>query len=237
MELIGDLGAEELAAALPDRPLRSYPALLSTDADARAWARAGAPAGAVVAAEYHASPRGRAGLEWQIVHGRGFAFSLVLRPSLPLPREGWLYVVAVSGLADALEARIRWPDEVVDPARRLGALGVHAEASAATIEWAVATVLVVDGEPPRAPLLARVVRAIEARAASATAPVLADYLRRCETIGRQVRARMIPMGPSGLVLEGRAETVRPDGSLVIETADGRRLAIRAQNLGLLDDVA
>jgi BirA family biotin operon repressor/biotin-[acetyl-CoA-carboxylase] ligase len=236
MELIGDLGAEELASALPERPMRSYPALLSTDADARAWARAGAPAGAVVAAEYQASPRGRAGLEWQIAHGRGFAFSLVLRPKLPLAREAWLYVVAVSGLADALEARIRWPDEVVDGTRRIGAVGVHAEIGATTLEWAVASVLVADAQPPRAPLLAEVVRAIEARAASTTAPVLADYLRRCETIGKRVRARMIPMGPGGLVLEGRAETVRPDGSLVIETGDGRRLAIRAQNLGLLDEV-
>jgi BirA family biotin operon repressor/biotin-[acetyl-CoA-carboxylase] ligase len=108
---------------------------------------------------------------------------------------------------------------------------------ATALEWAVASVLVTNAQPPRAPLLARVVCAIEERAASHTAPVLADYLRRCETIGKRVRARMIPMGPSGLVLEGRAETVRPDGSLLIETGEGRRLAIRAQNLGLLDDVA
>ena len=40
-----DLAAETLAAALPGRPLRSYPALLSTHADALAWARAGGPAG------------------------------------------------------------------------------------------------------------------------------------------------------------------------------------------------
>jgi BirA family biotin operon repressor/biotin-[acetyl-CoA-carboxylase] ligase len=235
MELIGDLGADDLQDVLPGRPLRSYPALLSTDADARAWARAGAPAGAVVAAEYQASPRGRAGLEWRIAPGRGFAFSIVLRPELPPAREGWLYVVAVSGLADALEARIRWPDEVEDESGRAGAVGVHAELGAQGLEWAVASVLVTDARPPRAPLLARIVEAIEARAQSTTVGVLADYLRRCETIGKQVRARMIPLGPRGLVLEGRAETVRPDGALLIETAERRRLAIRAQNLGVLED--
>src|SRR5207244_3643314 len=38
-ELVGDLTVEAVAAALPDRPLRVYPALLSTEADALAWAR------------------------------------------------------------------------------------------------------------------------------------------------------------------------------------------------------
>ncbi|HWH34036.1 MAG TPA: hypothetical protein VNT56_01805 [Acidimicrobiales bacterium] len=56
---VDDLSAGVLAAALPDRPLRSYPAPLSTEADALAWARAGAPVGAVVVADYQAAPRGR----------------------------------------------------------------------------------------------------------------------------------------------------------------------------------
>ena len=61
MGLDDDLAADALAADLPGRPLRSYPALLSTEADALAWARAGGPGGAVVVAGYQASPRGRAG--------------------------------------------------------------------------------------------------------------------------------------------------------------------------------
>ena len=62
MALGDDLSAEALAAVLPGRPIRAYPALLSTEADALAWARAGAPSGALVAAAYQAAPRCRAGL-------------------------------------------------------------------------------------------------------------------------------------------------------------------------------
>ena len=64
-----DLDPDVLAQALPGRPVRSYPALLSTDADAQAWARTGASAGAVVVADYQASPRGRGGLPWTVRPG------------------------------------------------------------------------------------------------------------------------------------------------------------------------
>lgn len=234
MEHAEDLSAAALAAALGERPFRTYPALLSTEAEALAWARAGAPDGAVVAAGYQASPRGRAGLEWHAPPGESLAFSLVVRPRLPAPREGWLYVVASLGLADVLDAGVRWPDEAVVDGSRAGAVAVHVALGPFGVDWAVVNVLVAQAPPPRAPLLARVVTAVEGRLAEPSAPVLADYLRRCETIGRDVRARLIPMGPGGEVVAGRAATVKTDGTLVVETADARRLAIRPQSLGLLE---
>ena len=237
MELGGDLNEEALAEALPDRPVRAYPAVLSTHADALAWARAGAPEGALVVAEYQASPRGRGGLEWTAPQERSIGFSLVLRPRLPLPREGWLYVVAACGLADAIGtgAAIVWPDEVRSGGRRAGAVAVQAEAGPVLTEWAVVSVLVEDVAPPRAPVVARVVEAIESRYQSTNVPVLADYLRRCETIGRRVRARLIPMGPAGPAVVGEAATVLTDGALVVERDDGARVAVRPQNLGLLEE--
>jgi BirA family transcriptional regulator, biotin operon repressor / biotin---[acetyl-CoA-carboxylase] ligase len=238
VELAEDLLPERLAELLPGRAIRSYPALLSTHADALAWGRADAPEGAVVVADYQASPRGRAGLEWRVRPGADLAFSLVLRPRLPLAREGWLYTVAASGLADALgeNATIEWPDEVRRAGRRAGAVGVHLELGPRASEWAVVDVIVEDAMPPRAPLLARVVEAIEARYRSPTTGVLADYLRRCDTIGRSVRARLIPLGPGGAEVAGRAATALTDGALVLETEGGRRIAVRPQNLGLLDQL-
>jgi BirA family biotin operon repressor/biotin-[acetyl-CoA-carboxylase] ligase len=238
MDPVGDLNEEEIRSLLPDRPVRSYPAALSTDADALAWGRAGAPEGALVVAEYQASPRGRAGLEWKPRPGRSLVFSLVLRPRLPLPREGWLYVVASLGVADALDGgtTLRWPDEVWRDAERAGAVATHLEVGPRATEWAVVTVFVVDAPPPRAPLLARVVEAIEARYRAPSASGLADYLRGCETLGRRVRARLIPLGPAGTVIEGSASTVQTDGSLVIETDEGRRLAVLPHGLGFLDEL-
>jgi BirA family transcriptional regulator, biotin operon repressor / biotin---[acetyl-CoA-carboxylase] ligase len=240
VELSGDLGAEELAAALPGRPVRSYPALLSTHADALAWARSGGPEGALVVADYQASPRGRGGLEWQVRPGLDLSFSLVLRPSLTAEREGWLYTVGVSALADLIgeAAAIEWPDEVHRGGGRVGAVGVHAELGAGgVVEWAVASLLVNDVPAPRAGVLARAVDALEARHRSPTAPVLADYLRRCSTIGRRITARLMPLGPAGPTVTGRAVTALADGALVVETGTGRRVAVRPQNLGRVDDAA
>lgn len=236
MELAGDLSVEALAAALPGRPARSYPAVLSTHADALAWARAGAPEGAVVVAEYQASPRGRAGLEWRAPPEESLCFSLVLRPRLPAPREGWLYTVATLGLADAIGAgaEIEWPDEVRSEGARVGAVGVQVELGPVSVEWAVVSILVERTPPPRAPMLARVVEAIEARQASSNVPVLADYLRNCATIGRRVRTRLIPLGPGGVAFEGEAVNVLADGALVIATGDERRIAVLPQSLGLLE---
>ena len=83
MELAADLSEEALAEAMPGRPLRRYVALLSTESDALAWARSGAPEGAVVVAEHQSAPRGRAGWPWNVPPGRNLGFSLVLRPQLP----------------------------------------------------------------------------------------------------------------------------------------------------------
>jgi BirA family biotin operon repressor/biotin-[acetyl-CoA-carboxylase] ligase len=236
MTFDGDLTPEAVSKVLPERPVRAYPALLSTHADALAWARSGAPEGAVVVAEYQASPRGRAGVEWHPAR-ESLSFSLVLRPRLPPPREGWLYVVATCGLADALGpgGEIAWPDEVHAGGRRAGAVGVQVELRGAATEWAVVSVLVEHSQPPRTAELARVVEAVERRYRSSTVPVLADYLRRCRTIGRHVRARLIPLGPGGVVIEGKAVNVLADGALVIERGAEARTAVRPQSLGRLEE--
>jgi BirA family biotin operon repressor/biotin-[acetyl-CoA-carboxylase] ligase len=209
--------------------------VLSTHADALAWARAGAPEGAVVVAEYQASPRGRGGIEWR-TPAESLSFSLVLRPRLPAPREGWLYVPAACGLADAVgpEAEIEWPDEVHTAGARAGAVTVQVELGPVMTEWAVVSVLVEHVRPPRVDALAQVVAAVEERCRSATVPVLADYLRRCRTIGRRVRARLIPLGPGGVAIEGTAANVLADGALVVETGPETRTAIRPQSLGRLE---
>jgi BirA family transcriptional regulator, biotin operon repressor / biotin---[acetyl-CoA-carboxylase] ligase len=237
VEFVGDLSEAAVAETLPDRPLRVYPAVLSTHADALGWARGGAPEGAVVVAEYQASPRGRGGLEWTAPQEQSVSFSLVLRPRLPLPREGWLYVVGACGVADVVgdDATVAWPDEIRRAGRRAGAVAVQTEAGPVLTEWAVVSVLVEDAPPPRAAMLARVVRAIESRYRSTTVPVLADYLRRCETIGRRVRARLVPLGPAGPAVVGKAVNVLTDGALVVERDDGARVAVRPQNLGVLEE--
>jgi BirA family transcriptional regulator, biotin operon repressor / biotin---[acetyl-CoA-carboxylase] ligase len=236
-----DLTHDAVALELPGRALRSYPALLSTEADASAWAREGAPHGALVVADYQASPRGRGGLPWLVRPGRGLGFSLVLRPDLAAEREGWLYTVASCAISDVLWERslpptIRWPDEVLLEERRVAAVGIHAEPGPGGIAWALVTVLLEDALPPRAPLLARTVAAVERRLTEPTDGLLRDHEARCATVGRRVRVDLVPLGPAGTRVEGLAVGTRADGSLAVETGPGRRIAIPPRDLGRLHEL-
>jgi len=239
MEVTADLGASEVAAALGDRPVRAYPAVLSTEAVAMAWAREGAPSGAVVVADYQASPRGRGGLPWTTRQGRGLGFTLLLRPDLAPEREGWPYVPALLALYDVVgtaEDGLAWPDTVHSPTgAALARLGVYVELGPARTEWLSATVLVEDALPPRATLLARLVAVLEERLAAPPEQVLTDYLPHCTTLGGQHTARLIPMGPGGPEVTGEAVDVLADGALVLLTVRGNRVAVPPHNLGLLEE--
>jgi BirA family biotin operon repressor/biotin-[acetyl-CoA-carboxylase] ligase len=237
--VIDDLAAEVLAGLLPGRAVRTYPALLSSEVDAEAWARADGPDGGVVTAGYLAAPRGRAGMPWPLLHDGGLVFSLLLRPDLAPEREGRPYLAAGLALTDVLGRGglgIRWPDEVHGPDGRAGAAGLRTELDPDRVRWAVLTVLVEDARPPRGPLLARTVAAVEGRMDEADEALVAAYRERCTTLGRRVRARLVPLGPAGPQIEGEAVDVRGDGALVIRTDAGRRAVVPPRNLGLLDDL-
>ena len=225
-----DLTAEALEAVIPGRALRSYPALLRTGSVATDWAAAGAPDGAVVIADYQVAPRGRAYRAWNVTPGRGLGFSLVMRPRLEAQREDWLYTVMVTALADVCgsEATIEWPDEVRREGAMAAAVGVTVRLGAQGVKWAVVDLLVADAEPPRGELLAAVLRAIDARQASAPSAVLADHDRRCATIGRRLRVRLL--GGTGPSVEGKAVATLEDGALLLETSEGERGPVRPQDV-------
>lgn len=227
MEVNADLQAEALAAALPDRALRCFPAVVSTEAVALDWVRGDAPAGGVVVAGYQLSPRGRAGWPWTLEADRGVAFSLVLRLRLPMAREGWLYTLATCALADMAGpgAEISWPDEVHRDGQRIAAVGIQADLTPRQ-HWAVMTVLLADADPPRAPAIAAAVGAIEARLAAEPEVVMSDHRDRCRTLGVRLRARMLPDSE----VAGLAVGTLRDGALLIETPEQRRLAILPQGL-------
>ena len=64
--------------------------------------------------------------------------------------------------------------------------------------------------------------------------MLADYGRRCATIGRRVRARLVPLRPGGPHVTGTALRALADGALLIEPDDGRRVAVPPPSLGVLE---
>lgn len=236
MAVIDDLSTEALAAAMPERPFRTYRALLSTDADATAWARAGGPAGAAVVADYQAAPRGRGGLPWTCRPGRDLCFSLLLRPEIAPDEEGWLFIAATLGVLDVLggSADAEWPDRIESPGGHAAHVAAHAGLGSSGVDWAVVNVLVLDAPRPRALLLSRLAGAVEAVQQPDPA-AQARYAERCTTIGREVTAHLIPTWPDGERIAGTAVRVLPDGALVIKTRPaGRFMAVRPQHVARIE---
>lgn len=224
-----DLAAEKLEPRLGDRALRSSPVLLSTAISAAEWAAEGAPDGAVVVADSQIAPRGRAGRPLTVTPGRSLGFALVLRPELEAGREGWLYTIVLTALADVLGdgVRIEWPAEVRRGDELIATTGIEAKLGPGGVMWAVVNVLVCDAQPPRGGLLAAIIGAIEDRVGRPPQEVVEDYARLCATFGRPLHIRVL----GGTTrLDGVARATQHEGALVLDTDDGREVAVRPQHV-------
>ena len=126
-----------------------------------------------------------------------------------------------------------WPDTIRSE-QSTAEVAVQCEVGADALGWVVVSCLVTDGLPPRGELLAGAAGGIEEWMDRPAADVLAAVRPRCETLGRRVRARVIPVGPRGVVVEGVATDLNDEGSLVVKTDDGRSQPVRPQNLGVLE---
>lgn len=233
---MSDLTASSLTDALGGRAVRSYPAVVTTEADAVSWARSGGPIGAVVVADFQLSARRRGGWPWPVDAGRGLGFSLLVAPSTDPDRQGWPYLAATLAVADVLgpDHVVAWPDEVRREGRRAASVVVQVDA-ADPPRWSVLTVLVAEAQPPRAGLLARLVAAVEHHLALDADRLLARYRSRCLTLGRRVAVRLVPLGPASPTVEGTAVDCRSDGRLVVRTDAGRRAVVAPADVGLIDD--
>jgi BirA family biotin operon repressor/biotin-[acetyl-CoA-carboxylase] ligase len=119
---------------LPGRPFRYFPSIGSTMDAARAWAEAGAPDGAVVAADEQTSGRGRLQRRWVTRPASALAFSIVLRPAAAeLPRLALLSPLGGLAVCTTLEdlfnlqPQIKWPNDVLLGRRKV--CGILAEAT------------------------------------------------------------------------------------------------------------
>ena len=102
------------------RPARGFAACPSTNTEAMAWAREGAPEGAIVVTEHQTAGRGRLGRAWNDAPGQNLLLSVVLRPELPPHRLGLVTLAGGVAVADAIaewtapvEPRIKWPNDVL----------------------------------------------------------------------------------------------------------------------------
>lgn len=229
------LGTENLGTGL-----RYLGTVGSTQDEARAWAddvADPAPHGAVVVAERQTGGRGRRGRAWTPTPG-ALTFSVLLRGAqgagerpLTLPELALMPLAAgVAVHAACGVGGLKWPNDLLAPdGRKLAGILLEADLRGEEARRAVLGIgLNVSGAPAgaahlgewrpdvsRAGVLGDILTQLERWLRAPPAEILEAWAAASVTLGRPVRVQT-PRGP----LEGVAERLDAQGSLIVQTADG-----------------
>jgi len=218
----------------------------STNTAAMALAQKGAEDGTVVVAERQTAGRGRLGRSWYSPAGENLYCSVIVRQTQSQTRLdewlSWLPLLSAVAAAHAiqavaaLQARLKWPNDILINQRKLGGVLCESNSSRTQGRFVVvgiginvnilrnafpddlrdlATSLAAEAGHPinRVALLSALLSELEIRienlAAQQSAEVKREYTKLCSTLGRQVRVSLA----SGESVEGQADTINSDGSL------------------------
>lgn len=227
----------------------------STSDQARLYAQAGAPEGTVIIAEEQTAGRGRRGREWRSIPGQALTLSVLLRPLMPPSLCQHLSLLAALGCCRAiqgltgLEARPKWPNDVIVNQRKVGGVLVEMLAEAERIEAAIVGIGI-NVKGTAADLgddLAGTASTLEEQAG---APVSRLELA-CGVLGEldELYCAYCEQGPEPLLemwrasdlclgqwvrvttedrtIEGRAEGITPEGCLLVVDSRGESLSLLA----------
>jgi BirA family transcriptional regulator, biotin operon repressor / biotin---[acetyl-CoA-carboxylase] ligase len=115
----------------------------STNLQARRDAMRGAEEGRIILAESQSQGRGRRGRAWESPPGVNLYFSLLLRPFIPLAKAPQITLLAGVAGANALskisglEARIKWPNDIMIHGKKVGGILSEAEAEDSRIRFII----------------------------------------------------------------------------------------------------
>jgi len=115
----------------------------STNTDAVAAARSGAPHGSVFFADEQTAGRGRGDHDWQSAAGQGLYLSIILRPAIAveymplIPLAAGLAGAQAIGITAGLEVDLRWPNDLLIGDRKTGGILVESKTEAGTPSFAV----------------------------------------------------------------------------------------------------
>ena len=236
-----------LAATIFAGKLHYAPVTGSTNSDALAAARSGAPHGSVFVADEQTAGRGRGGHAWLSAAGDGLYASVVLR--LAVPDDRLLLLPLAVGLAAAqavdevtgLSVDIRWPNDLLIGPSKVGGILVEAKTKSKGPPHAVAGIginvhqrafpadlatpatsldLAAGRRVSRQALLVALLRALEREAAAVADPEQAKRIpARVEAASSWVRGRVVEVhGPQACT--GTTAGLDASGFLRVETAGG-----------------
>ncbi len=120
-------------------PIRWSPQTGSTNDDAVAQARAGAPEGLVIGTDFQTTGRGRRGRDWRAEPGDAVLCSVLLRPPVSSAEVGVLPIIAAMSVAEALGdgAGIIWPNDIVIDGRKVSGILCELSADESGVAWVV----------------------------------------------------------------------------------------------------
>jgi BirA family biotin operon repressor/biotin-[acetyl-CoA-carboxylase] ligase len=219
----------------------------STNSDAMAAARAGAPHGSVYFADEQSAGRGRGDHAWHSAAGQGLYVSVLLRLDLPAARLQLLPLVAGLAVADGILAAsgltvdLRWPNDLLLGPRKTGGILVESGTNAKSLPHAVLGIGINVHQRSFDPALATPATSLDLASGRAVSrqSLLVCLLKSLERETRElldpdaalsiparvakastwVRGRRVEVhGPQACI--GITEGLDPQGFLLVRTSDG-----------------
>ena len=229
---------------------------LSTDStmnDARALAASGASHGAMVLAEEQTAGRGRKGRAFHSPAGENIYVTFVLRLDVAGLRAAPLAIplaVARAIRATGVNARIKWPNDIwVQGDRKVSGMLIDSEVDGGSTIVFPGIGINVNGDPTQIPELADIATSLRLQLGSPVdrESLLAGLCNEMEALLARPVKELAPvyrdlslvLGRKVTIAEGGnppydalAADIAEDGSLVVELADGRRLAVTAAEVSV-----
>jgi BirA family biotin operon repressor/biotin-[acetyl-CoA-carboxylase] ligase len=226
----------------------SYDCVPSTIDAAASLAAENVDEGTVVVAESQSGGRGRLGRSWSSPPGSGIWTSIILRPLIPprdAPKLTLLTAVAVASVLQkhyGINARIKWPNDVVVSGRKICGALTELVAEQDAVRYAIVSFgLNVNQTRSRFPadvadlatsmrietgrrierpdVLRTILRELDSLYATFKNDAGADILKRWRehscTLGKRVTIRLREE-----IIEGMARDLADDGSLIVESDAG-----------------
>ena len=211
----------------------------------------GVSEGTVILAEAQSKGRGRLGRIWFSPKYKGIYLSLILRPKISPGKASVLTLLAAVSICEAvkeatgLEAKIKWPNDILLSNKKLGGILTELSAEVDEINFVVIGIgLNVNNDKKslisgaislkeqkkeivsRLTLLQEILRKTEASYLSlekkGSGPVIDKWRQFNVTIGRRVKTYSHKQHIEGLALD-----IDPDGGLIVRTDSGLRQKIMA----------
>ena len=219
----------------------------STNDRVRDLSEEGAPPFTVVLAEEQTAGRGRSGSVWHDTAGHSLLLSILLPRSGPVPLHlpllvGLAGARAVERVAPRLSVRVQWPNDLMVDGRKLGGIlcegtrgGVVAgvginvrqrpgDFPADLRDRALSLETAGDTEVSRATLAGELLRELRSVVGPSSTSLLSGEALMELQARDALLGRIVETAQEG---RGMARGIAPDGSLVLERADGSRARVVA----------